>query len=300
MLLLTIEINLDDFFDVNLVVFTTLAFLSSVVITAVLVFGLVPITRKARLARNIEPEKLNLTYLRLIIYILAEFIAFVTDIFLVIFSTGYSVPWATIVVFITITFYKLVFVLFRNFRDLGFNAQGIKDSLRVAGRTISQRSFEPIDQILDENIQENVNREEIMRKRVKYKKKTLRSKLPIFLFFFFLVSCGGLSVLNKVNRINTEKRPIIIEESNIEPSQATRSAFTAEDLVKRADRQRELERKINRVKSVSSNRIVASELTETNQENETVEIIPTKSNHTDTIVVKMGKVKKATIIIKNK
>ncbi len=92
MLLLAIEIDLDSFFDVNLVVFTTVAFLFSVLAVTLLVFGLRPITARARIAKNLAPEKLNITYLRLIIYILAEFIAFVSDIFLVIFGNNYKLP----------------------------------------------------------------------------------------------------------------------------------------------------------------------------------------------------------------
>jgi len=92
MLLLTVEIDLDSFFDVNLVVFTTIAFLFSIVIITALVFGLRPINSRARMIKGIEPEKLNLVYLRLIIYILAEFIAFVSDIFLVIFGNNYELP----------------------------------------------------------------------------------------------------------------------------------------------------------------------------------------------------------------
>ena len=92
MLLTTTEIDLNSFLDVNLVVFTTIAFLFSVLIISLLVFGLAPINRKAKEAQGLEPEKINVIYLRLIIYILAEFIAFVSDIFLVIFGKGYTLP----------------------------------------------------------------------------------------------------------------------------------------------------------------------------------------------------------------
>jgi uncharacterized membrane protein YozB (DUF420 family) len=92
MLLLTTEIDLNSFFDVNLVIFTTIAFLFSVLAISFLVFGLIPINKKAKLAKKQEPEKLNIVYLRLIIYILAEFIAFVSDMFLVIFGSNYKLP----------------------------------------------------------------------------------------------------------------------------------------------------------------------------------------------------------------
>jgi quinol-cytochrome oxidoreductase complex cytochrome b subunit len=90
--LLTIEIDLSSLFDINIIVFTTLAFVFSVVVTIFLVFGLRPITARARKANDLEPEKLSLTYLRLIMYVFAESIAFVADMFLVIFSGSYKVP----------------------------------------------------------------------------------------------------------------------------------------------------------------------------------------------------------------
>lgn len=90
--LLTIEIDLSSLFDINIIVFTTIAFVFSVVVTIFLVFGLRPITTRARKANDLEPEKLNLTYLRLIMYVFAEFIAFISDMFLVIFSGSYKVP----------------------------------------------------------------------------------------------------------------------------------------------------------------------------------------------------------------
>jgi cell division protein FtsL len=90
--LLAIEIDLSSFFNINIIVFTTIAFVVSVIVTILLVLGIRPITARARKANNLEPEKLNITYLRLIIYIFAELIAFVSDMFLVIFSMSYTIP----------------------------------------------------------------------------------------------------------------------------------------------------------------------------------------------------------------
>lgn len=301
MLLLAIEINLDDFFDVKIVVFTIIAFLFSVIVTVILVFSIRPINKKARLAKNRQPEKLNLTYLRLIIYILGEFIAFVADIFLIIFNPWYNAPWATITVFTAIVSYKLVYVLFKDFRDLGFNAEGLKDSLRVTSKAITQRSFEPLGEFLDEDDTDNMNKEENMTKRVKYKKKTLRSKFPMFLFFFltfFFIGCG---ILNKDKK---EEKSILIEKANIKPNQKIRSAFTAEDLVSKTNKEKELSRKIQRVKSTNSNKVVVSEFTETETKTETeteteTEIEGPKAPLNDTIIIRMWKIKKATIVIKN-
>lgn len=248
MLLLAIEIDLDSFFDVNLVVFTTVAFLFSVLAVTLLVFGLRPITARARIAKNLAPEKLNITYLRLIMYILAEFIAFVSDIFLVIFGNNYKLPWATTTVFLTITFYKLVFVLFRDFRDLGFNAKGITDSLKTATKVVTSKSLDPVSEVLDKSNDEENKKDdqEIMNKKVKFKKNTLRSKLPILLIFLLSVSCISWQINKQMS------------------FQQAHSIVLTEDSLK----ERELEKKINRIKEPNSDNIIASEFTETRIENE--------------------------------
>lgn len=286
MLLLAIEIDLDSFFDVNLVVFTTIAFLSSVVITTLLVFGLRPITARARIAKGLEPEKLNLTYLRLLIYGFAEFIAFVSDIFLVIFATKYVVPWGTIVVFLTITFYKLVFVLFKNFRDLGFNAKGLTDSLKTAGKVVTQRSFDPISEVLDESNNENDNNEKNMTKKVKYKRRNLRSKLPLVFIFLLLVSCISWRVSEK----QQDKAIVQTTENRVTNSRVVyKSAFTSDNLVENADKERRLTHKINRTKNIKSDKIVASEFTETKiiEENKVVSNTEPLAS-IDTIIIKKG------------
>lgn len=269
MLLLAIEIDLDSFFDVNLVVFTTVAFLFSVLAVTLLVFGLRPITARARIAKNLAPEKLNITYLRLIMYILAEFIAFVSDIFLVIFGNNYKLPWATTTVFLTITFYKLVFVLFKDFRDLGFNAKGITDSLKTATKVVTSKSFDPVSEILDKsNDEENKkDNQEIMNKKVKFKKNTLRSKLPLIFIFLLSVSCISWKI-NKQMGSQQAHNIVLTEDSLKETSLKVRNAFTAEDLVNKANKERELKKKINRIKEPNSDKIIASEFTETRIENE--------------------------------
>lgn len=202
MLLLTTEIDLNSFFDVNLVIFTTIAFLFSVLAISFLVFGLIPINKKAKLAKKQEPEKLNIVYLRLIIYILAEFIAFVSDMFLVIFGSNYKLPWATTIVFLTITFYKLVFVLFRDFKDLGFNAKGITETIKTASKVVIHKNLDSVTELLDKQDEvedetkdetKNENKQEDMKKRVKYKNKSLRSKFSVF--FTFLLAIPFLNVL---------------------------------------------------------------------------------------------------------
>lgn len=269
MLLLAIEIDLDSFFDVNLVVFTTVAFLFSVLTVTLLVFGLRPITARARIAKNLAPEKLNITYLRLIMYILAEFIAFVSDIFLVIFGNNYKLPWATTTVFLTITFYKLVFVLFRDFRDLGFNAKGITDSLKTATKVVTSKSLDPISKAIDKsNDEENKkDNQEIMNKKVKFKKNTLRSKLPILLIFLLSVSCISWKINKQMS--SQQAHSIVLAENSLkETPLKIRNIFTTEGLVNKTNKERELEKKINRIKEPNSDKIIASEFTETRIGNE--------------------------------
>lgn len=269
MLLLAIEIDLDSFFDVNLVVFTTVAFLFSVLAVTLLVFGLRPITARARIAKDLAPEKLNITYLRLIMYILAEFIAFVSDIFLVIFGNNYKLPWATTTVFLTITFYKLVFVLFRDFKDLGFNAKGITDSLKTATKVVTSKSLDPISKAIDKsNDEENKkDNQEIMNKKVKFKKNTLRSKLPILLIFLLSVSCISWKINKQMG--SQQAHSIVLTENSLkETPLKIRNIFTAEDLVNKTNKERELEKKINRIKEPNSDKIIASEFTETRIGNE--------------------------------
>ena len=78
--LLAIEIDLDSFFDVNLIVFTTISFAFSVVIITFLVFALRPLNR-AKIIQGKTPEKISTMYIRLLIYGFAQFMAFVTDVF---------------------------------------------------------------------------------------------------------------------------------------------------------------------------------------------------------------------------
>lgn len=162
MQLLAIEINLESFFDINLILFTAFALLFSVIVTSALVFILRPLSAKARLMKGLTPEKMNLVYLRLIIYILAEFIAFILDIFLVIFGRHYNIPIFTISVFLTITIYKLVFVLFKSYKDLGFNTKGIINSVKAASKIIVDKNLDNLDELInddnDQSTTENGNR----------------------------------------------------------------------------------------------------------------------------------------------
>ena len=169
----------------------------------------------------LHQSKINVIYLRLIIYILAEFIAFVSDIFLVIFGKGYNLPWSITIVFLTITFYKLVFVLFKDFKDLGFNAKGIISSIRTASKLVIHKDLDAINRALEEqdeskyyiqkdeidevdevdesSLKDNAaeidweNNNKDMNKRVKYKNKTLRSKFSVF--FTFLLAIPYLTVV---------------------------------------------------------------------------------------------------------
>lgn len=153
--LLAIEINLESFFDVNLITFTLLAFGFSVIVTSALVLILRPLTVKAKLRKKVLPEKMNLVYLRLIIYILAEFIAFIIDIFLVIFGRNYHIPIFTITLFLIIVIYKLTNVLFKSYRDLGFDSKGIIDSAKAVGKIIKDQNLDILHE--QDNLDEKNN-----------------------------------------------------------------------------------------------------------------------------------------------
>lgn len=278
MKLLTIEINLDSFFDVNLIVFTTFSFLFSIVITTFLVFALRPLNAKARIMNGLAPEKLNITYLRLITYGFAELIAFITDIFLVIFGHNYTVPWVSIIVFSAIAFYKLVFVVFKDFRDLGFNAKGLTTSMKAAGKAIVNRDFEPLIQSLDSADDDN-DKPQVKKEKVKYKKGSIRNKIPILFIFLFLVSCLGLRIATVDSTESTK-----VEETAI--VRTVRSSFSAEDLVKKADKERELRAKLRQVKNTKNKeKIITSEFTNPSEDISTIkeELAP----RNDTIVFKL-------------
>lgn len=147
--LLAIEIDLESFFDINLMLFTTFGFVFSVILTSALVFIIRPLSAKAKIVKGLMPEKMSLTYLRLIIYILAEFIAFVLDIFLVIFTKQYAIPIFTIAVFLVIILYKLIFVLFKNYKDLGFNSKGIIHSVKTVSKIIKDKNLDSIQDLID-------------------------------------------------------------------------------------------------------------------------------------------------------
>ncbi len=208
--LLAIEIDLDSFFDVNLIVFTTLSFVFSVIVISFLVFALRPLNKKARIAQSKLPEKINITYIRLLIYGFAQFIAFVTDVFLVIFGHNYKLPWFTTSVFLTLILYKLVFVLFKDFRDLGYNASGIISTLKAASKIATDQNLDSLTETMNNINNQNMKNEnnETKKSKIRYKNGTISSKLPYILMFIFLTfSCSINQFAQTVNGYNV---PLIV------------------------------------------------------------------------------------------
>lgn len=210
MKLLAIEINIDSFFDVNVMVFSVIAFIFSVAMTSVITFLIRPLTIKADIAKGRISEKINVTYLRLIIYVLAEFIAFVSDMFLIVFANGYSKPWVLAIVFVGILLYKIIFVVFKGFKDLGFNAKGIVSSVKIAKH------------VLDKNI-------EMISQELENSEKNMKNPLIVlFILILSLFSFGFLSYQNfksndqcvdhKVEVLKTENNRIIASEFIEHPS----------------------------------------------------------------------------------
>ena len=125
-----------------------------------------------------------------------------------------------------------------------------------------------------------------MTKKVKYKRKTLRSKLPTIFVFLLLISCISWRV-NEKQQGNTTTETI---ETRIDNTKVVyKSAFTSDNLVEKANKERKLITKINRAKNIKSDKIVASEFTET-EIIEKKEIIHNaiSSSNIDTIIVKRG------------
>lgn len=204
MTLLAIEINIDSFFDVNVMVFSVIAFVFSVSMTSLITFLVRPLTLKADIVKERVSEKINVTYLRLIVYVLAEFIAFVSDMFLIVFAEGYSKPWILSIVFVGILLYKIIFVVFRDFRDLGFNAKGIVSSVKIAKH------------VLDKNI-------EMISQELENSEKNMKNPLIVlFIIILSLFSFGFLSYQNfkpndqyvdhKIEVLKTENNRIIASE----------------------------------------------------------------------------------------
>jgi hypothetical protein len=122
-------------------------------------------------------------------YVFAEFIAFISDMFLVIFSGSYKVPWFTIVVFLAILVYKLVFVLLKDYRDLGFDTKGVTKSVSTAIKLIKRKDIDVILDAIDE-----YDKEESKNKKMTKSSKTKRNNIPMILLLLFILSCIGLAI----------------------------------------------------------------------------------------------------------
>jgi len=114
--------------------------------------------------------------------------------------------------------------LFKDFKDLGFNAKGIISSIRTASKLVVHKDLDAINRALEEQDEskDDIQKDEIdevanvaevdesslkdnaseidrennnkdMNKRVKYKNKTLRSKFSVF--FTFLLAIPYLTVV---------------------------------------------------------------------------------------------------------
>lgn len=209
MTLLAIEVNIDSFFDVNIIVFSVIAFIFSVTMTTVITFLVRPLTLKADIIKGRVSEKMNVTYLRLIIYVLAEFIAFISDMFLIIFANGYTKPWCLSIVFVGILIYKILFVVFKGFKDLGFNSKGIISSAKIARH------------LLDKNI-------EMISHELEKSEKNMKTPLIVLILTLSLFSFGFLSYKNspskdysvdhKIEILKTENNRIIASEFIKNPS----------------------------------------------------------------------------------
>lgn len=211
-----IEIDWSSFFNMDLIVFTTLAFLFSVIVTIFLVIATIPLNRRAAIANKRPTEKLNVTYLRLIIFLLAELTAFIADIFLVLFWNDYKIPWVLSLVFMSLMSYKLFFVIFKGFQDLGFNAKGWKKAMLLSGKALIDKSIEPFTEELNKE-DYNKEPEQLDQKDSSNKKKSkvkyrgnVKNKMTIFLLIF--VSSFIAFYATRDNKISTPQEIVMRSE----------------------------------------------------------------------------------------
>lgn len=150
--------------------------------------------------------------------------------------------------------------------------------MKVAGKAIINKDFEPLIQSLDSS-DDDYDKPQIKKEKVKYKKGSIRNKIPILFIFLFLVSCLGLRMATVDSTESTK-----VEETAI--VRTVRSFFSAEDLVKKADKERELLAKLRQVKNTENKeKIITSEFTNPSEGISTIkeELAP----RNDTIVFKL-------------
>ena len=213
--LLAIEIDLDSFFDVNLIVFTTISFVFSVIVIAFFVCALKLISARAASAQGRLPEKLNMVYMRLLIFVFAQFIAFVTDVFLVVFGHNYRLPFFTSGVFLILIFYKLVFVLFKDFKELGYNAGGLLSTVKIASQVMKDKNLDSLNDAIQTignskdfevvPIVPIVETEVIKKPKIKYKNNTMNTKLPMVLILMLLITASSFCLPGKGANIPTQQ-----------------------------------------------------------------------------------------------
>lgn len=166
-----------------------------------------PLSDRANESIGKKPEKTYSVYIRLVIYLLAEFIAFVADMFLIVFAKGYDNPWCLSIVFIGIAFYKIWFVLFRDFKNLGFNARGFIDALKMAYHIVD-RDKNSISNELD-----NTSNHENNKDMDKYDNRTSKGLMGILLIFICSLTAFGFT---SSTRLYANKH-VEIKEIKVEP-----------------------------------------------------------------------------------
>ena len=97
-------------------------------------------------------------------------------------------------------FYKLVFVLFKDFKDLGYNAKGITSTLKVAGKFAKDRDLNSLTESIEKvDMTKNNNTK---KSKISYKKNTIRSKMPFIMLAAFLSI--GLGVYKYSTNFSTQ------------------------------------------------------------------------------------------------
>lgn len=81
-------------------------------------------------------------------------------------------------------------MLFKAFKDLGYNSKGIVSTLKTAGKIAKDKNFESLSETLEEVPMEKTNDNVEKKTKIRYKKSTIGRKLPyVFLLILMTFSC---------------------------------------------------------------------------------------------------------------
>lgn len=124
-------------------------------------------------------------------------------------------------------FYKLVFVLFKDFRDLGYNAEGITKTIKTASKVATDKNFKSLTETIDNvNMQNKETSKEKQKTKISRKGRTLKSKTPFILLFVFL------SFLCGVKKYDTNfNKEIVVSNMLIDDTKMVEKNYVEEEVL---------------------------------------------------------------------